>query len=84
MTYYRDALGVSVIGFSFRVPGGADETLWQALLVAAICSIRSNPTTGSKIGLFLHYRLNRFPIQVRAAQRVIGCDPEFVQATATG
>jgi acyl transferase domain-containing protein len=32
MTYYRDVPGVAVIGFSFRLPGGADETLWQALL----------------------------------------------------
>jgi len=32
MTYYRDVPGVSVIGFSFRLPGGADETLWQTLL----------------------------------------------------
>jgi phthiocerol/phenolphthiocerol synthesis type-I polyketide synthase C len=32
MTYYRDVLPVAVIGFSFRLPGGTDETLWQALL----------------------------------------------------
>src|SRR3984957_2820953 len=32
MTYYRDVPGVAVIGFAFRLPGGADETLWQALL----------------------------------------------------
>jgi phthiocerol/phenolphthiocerol synthesis type-I polyketide synthase C len=32
MTYYRDVPPVAVIGFSFRLPGGTDETLWQALL----------------------------------------------------
>jgi phthiocerol/phenolphthiocerol synthesis type-I polyketide synthase C len=32
MTYYRDVPGVAVIGFSFRMPGGTDEALWQALL----------------------------------------------------
>jgi phthiocerol/phenolphthiocerol synthesis type-I polyketide synthase C len=32
MTYYRDGSPVSVIGFSFRMPGGSDEALWQALL----------------------------------------------------
>src|ERR1700692_1888474 len=31
MTYYRDVPGVAVIGFSFRLPGGADETLWQGV-----------------------------------------------------
>ena len=32
MTYYRDVPAIAVIGFSFRLPGGTDETLWQALL----------------------------------------------------
>jgi acyl transferase domain-containing protein/NADPH:quinone reductase-like Zn-dependent oxidoreductase/acyl carrier protein/NADP-dependent 3-hydroxy acid dehydrogenase YdfG len=32
MTYYRDVPAVAVIGFSFRLPGGTDESLWQALL----------------------------------------------------
>ena len=32
MTYYRDVPGVAVIGFAFRLPGGTDEALWQALL----------------------------------------------------
>ena len=32
MTYYRDGSPVAVIGFSFRMPGGTDEALWQALL----------------------------------------------------
>jgi len=32
MTYYRDVPAVAVIGFSFRMPGGTDEALWQALL----------------------------------------------------
>jgi acyl transferase domain-containing protein len=32
MTYYRDGSPVAVIGFSFRMPGGSDEALWQALL----------------------------------------------------
>jgi phthiocerol/phenolphthiocerol synthesis type-I polyketide synthase C len=32
MTNNRDRTPVAVIGFSFRLPGGADETLWQALL----------------------------------------------------
>jgi len=32
MTYYRDAPGVSVIGFSFRVPGDGAETLRRAFL----------------------------------------------------
>ncbi len=32
MTYYRDVPSVAVIGFSFRLPGGTDEALWQALL----------------------------------------------------
>jgi hypothetical protein len=31
MTYYRDVPGASVIGFSFRLPRGVDETLWQTL-----------------------------------------------------
>lgn len=32
MTYYKDVPAVAVIGFSFRLPGGTDEALWQALL----------------------------------------------------
>src|SRR5580698_6502587 len=32
MTYFRDGSPVAVIGFSFRMPGGTDEALWQALL----------------------------------------------------
>jgi phthiocerol/phenolphthiocerol synthesis type-I polyketide synthase C len=32
MTYYKDVPPVAVIGFSFRLPGGTDETLWKALL----------------------------------------------------
>jgi phthiocerol/phenolphthiocerol synthesis type-I polyketide synthase C len=32
MTYYREGAPVAVIGFSFRMPGGTDEALWQALL----------------------------------------------------
>jgi phthiocerol/phenolphthiocerol synthesis type-I polyketide synthase C len=32
MTYYRDESAISVIGFSFRMPGGSDEALWKALL----------------------------------------------------
>jgi acyl transferase domain-containing protein/NADPH:quinone reductase-like Zn-dependent oxidoreductase/NAD(P)-dependent dehydrogenase (short-subunit alcohol dehydrogenase family)/acyl carrier protein len=32
MTYYRDVPPIAVIGFSFRMPGGTDEALWQALL----------------------------------------------------
>ena len=31
MTYYRDVTGVTVICFTFRLPGGTDETLWHAL-----------------------------------------------------
>src|SRR6267154_5751061 len=32
MTNNRDRSPVAVIGFSFRMPGGTDEALWQALL----------------------------------------------------
>src|ERR1700682_827065 len=32
MTNSRDRSPVAVIGFSFRMPGGTDEALWQALL----------------------------------------------------
>src|SRR6266851_2241889 len=32
MTNYRDGSPVAVIGFSFRMPGGTDEALWEALL----------------------------------------------------
>src|SRR5882724_10276303 len=32
MTSNSDRSPVAVIGFSFRVPGGTDEALWQALL----------------------------------------------------
>src|ERR1700756_35023 len=32
MTICRDGSPVAVVGFSFRMPGGTDETLWQALL----------------------------------------------------
>src|ERR1700733_10207628 len=32
MTNNRDVPPVAVIGFSFRMPGGTDEALWQALL----------------------------------------------------
>src|SRR5271168_711867 len=32
MTYHRDVSPVAVIGFSFRMPGGTEEALWQALL----------------------------------------------------
>ena len=32
MTSSRDRSPVAVIGFSFRMPGGTDEALWQALL----------------------------------------------------
>src|SRR5882724_11810451 len=32
MTNNSDRSPVAVIGFSFRVPGGTDEALWQALL----------------------------------------------------
>ena len=31
MTYYRDGSPAAVISFSFWMPGGADEALWQAL-----------------------------------------------------
>src|SRR5580693_329796 len=31
MTYYRDVLPIAVTGFSFRMPGGTNEQLWQAL-----------------------------------------------------
>ena len=31
MTYYRDVLPIAVTGFSFRMPGGTNEDLWQAL-----------------------------------------------------
>ena len=32
MTYNRDESPIAVIGFSFRLPGGTNEALWQALL----------------------------------------------------
>src|ERR1700733_13140939 len=32
MTNNRDVPAIAVIGFSFRLPGGTDEALWQALL----------------------------------------------------
>ena len=32
MTYYRDVFPIAVTGFSFRMPGGSNEDLWQALL----------------------------------------------------
>src|ERR1700694_6316237 len=32
MTNSRDRSPVAVVGFSFRMPGGTDEALWQALL----------------------------------------------------
>src|SRR5579863_3428159 len=32
MTNHRDGSPVAVIGFSFRLPGGTDEAVWQALL----------------------------------------------------
>jgi phthiocerol/phenolphthiocerol synthesis type-I polyketide synthase C len=32
MTYYRDVSPIAVIGFSFRMPGGTEEALWQSLL----------------------------------------------------
>src|SRR5271163_478487 len=32
MTYCKDRSPIAVIGFSFRLPGGSDEALWQALL----------------------------------------------------
>src|ERR1700733_2171280 len=32
MTNSRDRSPIAVIGFSFRLPGGTDEALWQALL----------------------------------------------------
>src|SRR5580704_9389119 len=47
MTYYRDVLPIAVTGFSFRMPGGANEQLWQALfsgrdLVSSVESDRWN------------------------------------------
>src|ERR1700733_9645814 len=47
MTYYRDVLPIAVTGFSFRMPGGTNEQLWQALfsgrdLVSSVESDRWN------------------------------------------
>jgi phthiocerol/phenolphthiocerol synthesis type-I polyketide synthase C len=55
MTYYRDVPGVTVIGFSFRLPGGTDETLWQALLqgrdlVTSVDSDRCHHSSASERG----------------------------------
>jgi phthiocerol/phenolphthiocerol synthesis type-I polyketide synthase C len=44
MTNNRDVSPVAVIGFSFRMPGGTDEALWQALLAGRdlVTSVESN------------------------------------------
>lgn len=44
MTYYRDGSPIAVIGFSFRMPGGTDKALWQALLAGheLVTSVESN------------------------------------------
>jgi acyl transferase domain-containing protein len=44
MTYYRDGALITVIGFSFRMPGGTDETLWRSLL-AGVTSVESDRWT---------------------------------------
>jgi hypothetical protein len=59
MTYYRDVPGVAVIGFSFRLPGGgADETLWQALLARRDLVTRLKPIASPKTIPYTLTRLN--------------------------
>src|SRR3981081_1171974 len=53
MTNNRDRSPVAVVGFSFRMPGGTEEALWQALLAGhdLVTSVESDRWTQDT---FLH------------------------------